>query len=204
MLIKTILNKVHKLKSFVYQDVKPGVYQGSEVFNVTVVPRKNSHAVCSGCLKPAPGYDSLAERRFEFVPLWGIRVFLLYTMRRVQCKTCGVKVEQVPWGDGKKELTKVYMQFLASWARKLSWKEVACTFNTSWEKVFHAVEYVVEWGKAHRSLDNIKAIGVDEVAYQIGHKYLTVVLRILVKMNGDSGKREHLRFPKHCPPLFLA
>ena len=160
MLIKTILNKVHKLKSFVYQDVKPGVYQGSEVFNVTVVPRKNSHAVCSGCLKPAPGYDSLAERRFEFVPLWGIRVFLLYTMRRVQCKTCGVKVEQVPWGDGKKELTKVYMQFLASWARKLSWKEVACTFNTSWEKVFHAVEYVVEWGKAHRSLDNIKAIGV--------------------------------------------
>ena len=178
MLIKTILNKVHKLKSFVYQDVKPGVYQGSEVFNVTVVPRRNSHAVCSGCLKPAPGYDSLAERRFEFVPLWGIRVFLLYTMRRVQCKTCGVKVEQVPWGDGKKELTKVYMQFLASWARKLSWKEVACTFNTSWEKVFHAVEYVVEWGKAHRSLDNIKAIGVDEVAYQIGHKYLTVVYQI--------------------------
>ena len=178
MLIKTILNKVHKLKSFVYQDVKPGVYQGSEVFNVTVVPRRNSHAVCSGCLKPAPGYDSLAERRFEFVPLWGIRVFLLYTMRRVQCKTCGVKVEQVPWGGGKKELTKVYMQFLASWARKLSWKEVACTFNTSWEKVFHAVEYVVEWGKAHRSLDNIKAIGVDEVAYQIGHKYLTVVYQI--------------------------
>ena len=178
MLIKTILNKVHKLKSFVYQDVKPDVYQGSEVFNVTVVPRKNSRALCSGCLEPAPGYDSLAERRFEFVPLWGIRVFLLYRMRRVQCKTCGVKVEQVPWADGKKELSKVYMQFLANWARKLSWKEVACTFNTSWEKVFHAVEYVVEWGKAHRSLDNIKAIGVDEVAYQIGHKYLTVVYQI--------------------------
>ena len=75
MLIKTIPNKVHKLKSFVYQDVKFGVHQGSEVFNVTVVPRKNSHALCSGCLKPASGYDSLAERRFEFVPLWGIRVF---------------------------------------------------------------------------------------------------------------------------------
>ncbi len=99
-------------------------------------------------------------------------------MRRVECKTCGVKVEQVPWADGKKELTKVYMQFLANWARKLSWKEVACIFNTSWEKVFHAVEYVVEWGKAHRPLDNIKAIGVDEVAYQTGHKYLTVVYQI--------------------------
>ncbi|WP_448216754.1 ISL3 family transposase [Endozoicomonas sp. 2B-B] len=178
MLIKTILNKVHKLKSFVYQDVKLGFYQGSEVFNVAVVPRKNSHAICSGCQKPAPGYDHLSERRFEFVPLWGIRVFLLYRMRRVECKTCGVKVEQVPWAEGKKELTKAYMQFLANWARKLSWKEVASTFNTSWEKVFHAVEYMVEWGKAHRSLDNIKAIGVDEVAYQVGHKYLTVVYQI--------------------------
>lgn len=161
MLIKTILNKVHKLKSFVYQDVKLGLYQGSEVFNVIVVPRKNGHAICSGFQQPAPGYDRLAERRFEFVPLWGIRVFLLYKMRKVECKTCGVKVEQVPWAEGKKELTKVYMQFLANWARKLSWKEVARTFNTSWEKVFHALEYVVEWGKKHRSLDNIKAI--DEV-----------------------------------------
>ncbi|WP_252177221.1 ISL3 family transposase [Endozoicomonas sp. 4G] len=178
MLIKTILNKVHKLKSFVYQDVQFGNYQGEDVFNVTVVPRKNSRALCSGCQKPAPGYDHLTERRFEFVPLWGIRVFLLYRMRRVECKTCGVKVEQVPWAEGKKELTKVYMQFLANWARKLSWKEVASTFNTSWEKVFHAVEYMVEWGKANRSLDHIKAIGVDEVSYQVGHKYLTVVYQI--------------------------
>lgn len=178
MLIKTILNKVHKLKSFVYQDVKLGFHQGSEVFDVTVVPRRNGHAICSGCRKPAPGYDRLAERRFEFVPLWGIRVFLIYRMRRVQCKTCGVKVEEVPWAGGKKELTKVYMQFLAGWARKLSWKEVAKTFNTSWEKVFHSVEYIVEWGKAHRVLDNIEAIGVDEVAYQLGHKYLTVVYQI--------------------------
>ena len=153
-------------------------YQGAEVFDVTVVPRQNSHALCSGCQKPAAGYDHLKERRFEFIPLWGIRVFLLYRMRRVNCKTCGVKVEQVPWAEGKKELTTAYMQFLAFWARKLSWKEVAFTFNTSWEKVFQAVEYVVEWGKAHRSMDNIKAIGVDEVAYQIGHKYLTVVYQI--------------------------
>ncbi|WP_422444007.1 transposase [Endozoicomonas sp. ALB091] len=68
-----------------------------------MAPRKNGHAICSGCQQPAPGYDRLAERRFEFVPLWGIRVFLLYKMRRVECKTCGVKVEQVPWAEGKKE-----------------------------------------------------------------------------------------------------
>ena len=70
---------------------------------VAVRPRKVSAAVCSRCHLPAPGYDQLAERRFEFIPLWGFLVFLLYTMRRVDCRRCGiVAVEEVPWGDGKR------------------------------------------------------------------------------------------------------
>jgi transposase len=51
---------------------------------------------------PGAGYDQLAERRFEFIPLWGFLVFLLYTMRRVDCRRCGVvAVEEVPWGEGQ-------------------------------------------------------------------------------------------------------
>src|SRR5205823_6276649 len=86
----------------------------------------------------------LVERRFEFIPLWGFLVFLLYTMRRVDCRRCGVvAVEEVPWGDGKRTLTRAYMLFLARWARRLSWKETAEAFRTSWDKVFDAVEHVV-------------------------------------------------------------
>jgi len=70
------------------------------------------------------------------------------------------------------------MQFLAHWGRKLSWREVARSFHTSWEKVFHAVEYVVTWGLKHRELSGIKAIGIDEVAWNKGHKYLTLVYQI--------------------------
>jgi transposase len=81
---------------------------------VAVRPRKGSAAVCSRCHLPAPGYDHLVERRFEFIPLWGFLVFLLYTMRRVDCRRCGVvAVEEVPWGDGKRTLTRGYMLFLA-------------------------------------------------------------------------------------------
>jgi transposase len=51
-------------------------------------------------------------------------------MRRVDCTACGgVKVEQVPWARGKQELTSTYQQFLAHWAKKLSWKEVAVSFR---------------------------------------------------------------------------
>ena len=87
----------------------------------------------SRCHLPAPGYDQLAERRFEFIPLWGFFVFLLYAMRRVDCRRCeAVVVEEVRWADAKRTLTKAYMLFLARWARRLSWKETAEAFRTSW------------------------------------------------------------------------
>ncbi|MCC7414241.1 MAG: hypothetical protein IT495_21675 [Gammaproteobacteria bacterium] len=44
----------------------------------------------------------------------------------------------MPWTEGKHTLCKAYMQFLAHWARTLSWKETAQSFHTSWEKVFQA------------------------------------------------------------------
>jgi transposase len=117
-------------------------------------------------------------RRFEFIPIWGYAVHLLYSMRRVQCRQCGVKVESVPWAMGKHSLTKAYMLYLAHWARKLSWKETALSFGTTWDKVCHAVEYVVQWGLEHRELGLIRAIGVDEIAFGRGHKYLTLVYQI--------------------------
>ena len=108
----------------------------------------------------------------------GSRVYFLYALRRVQCARCGVKVEAVPWGQGKQTLTRSYMQFLATWARRLSWQEVARFFHTSWEQVFHSVCWQVEWGLAHRDLSGIQALGIDETAWQRGHRYLTVVYQL--------------------------
>ena len=99
-------------------------------------------------------------------------------MRRVDCKQCGIVVEEVPWGSGKRSLTKVYMHFLGHWARKLSWKETAEAFRTSWDKVHDSVVYLVGFGLEHRVLGTIRAIGVDEVQYSKGHKYLTLVYQI--------------------------
>ena len=173
----TILNRCHRFRGFVYDRAR--FSPGHKSIEVSVRPRKGSAAVCSRCHQPAPGYDQLGERRFEFIPPWGFFVFLLYTMRRVDCRRCGaVVVEEVPWGDGKRTLTKVYMLFLARWARRLSWKATAEAFRTSWEKVFDAVEHVVAWGLEHRTLGQIDAIGVDEIQSAKGHKYLTLVYQI--------------------------
>src|SRR6202158_6026108 len=173
----TILNHCHRHRGFVYHHARFGPDKTS--IEVDVRPRQGSAARCSGCHQPAPGYDHLPVRRFEFIPVWGVVVFMLYRMRRVDCRQCGeVVVEEVPWGDGKHQLTRAYMLFLARWARKLSWQETAEAFHTSWDKVCDAVEYVVGWGLAHRTLASISAIGVDEIQYAKGHKYLTLVYQI--------------------------
>jgi transposase len=174
MRVKTVLNRVHPVKGFVYEKAR----LVDDEIEITVRPRRRSRPVCAGCGRRGPGYDTLPVRPFAFVPLWGLAVFLLYARRRVNCPRCGVTAELLPWADGKHHLTTAYAVFLARWARRLSWREVAGIFRTSWESVFRAVAWVVEYGLAHRDLSGITAIGVDEVQFQKGHRYLTVVYQI--------------------------
>lgn len=176
MLLTRLLNACHHFPGFVYAAVR--LIEATSTIEVDVRPRRRSKPRCSCCGKTAAGYDVLPMRRFEFIPIWGYAVQLLYCMRRVQCATCGVKVEQVPWAIGKHSLTRAYMLYLAHWARKLSWKETALSFRTSWDQVCQAVEYVVQWGLEHRQLGSLRAIGVDEIAYGRGHNYLTLVYQI--------------------------
>jgi transposase len=177
MLLKTILNRVQRHGSFVYEQVR-WIEQGEPALEVQVRARANGQAICSGCGRRGPGYDRLEERRFEFVPLWGIAVFLVYALRRVDCAWCGVTVEQVPWAEGKNHLTTTYQWFLARWAQRMSWQEVAVAFRTTWENVFRAVQMAVSWGLAHRDLSGIESMGVDEIQRRRGHQYLTLVYQI--------------------------
>lgn len=178
MLLQTILNHLQKHKSFVYGTARWIQHEQSDAIGVPVRARANGRPICSGCGQSGPGYDHLAERRYQFVPLWGLAVFLLYAPCRVQCRRCGIKVEQVPWAEGKHRLTTTYMWFLAAWAKRLSWHEVAKVFGTSWNSVYRSVTLAVLWGLANRVLDGIKAIGVDEIQWRKGHKYLTLVYQI--------------------------
>jgi transposase len=178
MRLATILHRLYPHKGFVYGQPRFFTEDGRPALAVPVRPRKGSRPVCSGCWRPGPGYDQLAERRFQFVPLWGLLVFFLYRMRRVQCPRCGVTVERVPWARGKEPYTAAFLWHLSYWAKLLAWQQVAAVFRVSWGTVFAAVERAVEWGLARRRLDGVEAIGVDEVQWQAGHEYLTLVYQI--------------------------
>jgi transposase len=175
MSIKTILNRCHAITHFVYGRAR---FVGKHI-HVELRPRKGSHGQCGKCGERGPTYDTARDPRlFEFVPLWAYQVFLVYRMRRVDCPTCGVTTEQVPWADGKNHCCNVYRLFLARWARRLSWTEVSRIFGTNWGVVYRSVQWVVEYGLAHRTLDGVLAVGIDEIAVWAGHKYLTLVYQI--------------------------
>lgn len=178
MHLQTILNRVERHKSFVYRQARFRTEGSNTILEVQIEARANGRPVCSGCGKRRPGYDRLPARSFQFVPLWNLAVFFVYALRRVDCPECGVKVEQVPWSSGKGQLTTTYQWFLARWARRLSWQQVADVFGTSWNTVYRAVTQAVVWGLVHRSLEGIRAIGVDEIQWRKGHKYLTLVYQI--------------------------
>ena len=186
-----MLNRVHPVKGFVYEKeeaVEDDSAPNGIRLEVQLRARRGSRGICSCCGKPGAAYDRLPERRFDFVPLWGIAVVLVYALRRIDCRGCGVKVERVPWTapGSKSPVTTALAVFLAGWARLLSWRQVSVMFQVSWEAVYRSVEQVVAYGLKQRDLSGIGAIGVDEVAYAKGHKYLTLVYQL------DSGCRRLL------------
>ena len=175
MQLKTILNRIEKQKGFVYSEAR--MTKAGEI-EFALQPRRGSKPICGSCGKKGATYDHTSLRRFEFVPLWGIAVFFVYRMRRVDCRACGVTTERIPWSCGNHQQTFSYRLFLATWAKRLSWKETASIFGTSWDSVFRAIQWVVHWGIIHRDLTGIESIGIDEIQYRRGHKYLTLVYQL--------------------------
>jgi len=186
MQLKTILNSVTDYKSFVFGKIWTERETPDQQYVVVEInPRKNSKGICPECDKPCPTYDTAPEHRWwEFVPLWAIPVYFVYRMRRVDCPEHGVVTEKVPWSDGKHTQTVEQRQFLANWARRLSWSEVAECFGTTFGKVYRAVRWIVDWGLKHRDLEGVESLGVDEIQIHKGQNYATLVYQL-----DDENKR---------------
>jgi transposase len=159
MLLTTILNHCQRFAGFVME--KASLCRKTNSIDVAVRARANSKPICSSCDKPGSTYDHLAARRFQHVPIYNMKVTFVYRMRRVDCKSCGVTVETVPWGSGKRRMTNTFMLFLGHWAKLLSWKQTAKCFGVCPDTVFMAVEWVVQWGLKHRRARI--SLGMEEV-----------------------------------------
>jgi len=140
-----------------------------------LLPKKGFRPRCATCAKKMPGYDTLSERRWRHVPVWGIPVTLLYRPRRGRCSKCGVTVEEMPWNSGKSRLTLPLIIVLATYAKILSFEEVARLCSVHWNTVRSAVASAVTYGLENRDTTDVIAIGTDEISRRKGHTYVTMV-----------------------------
>lgn len=179
--VKTLLNLIQRFVGFVYHDIRLVERGQQPCIEARIEPHAGISAKCSICLLPRPSYDRLAERRWKFVAPWAVATDFLYAPRRVDCPKDGKVVEHIPWSQGKSPVSKPMMVFLATWARRLSWRDTSRIFRTSWEAVYRSVEWFVEWGLEHRELVDVQSIGIDEIHWGKGKRssnFLTLIYQI--------------------------
>ena len=179
MLLKTLLNKIEKYSSFVYKKDHFDIINFQEILIIEINSRVGSRGRCPECNRRCPTYDtSRKPRLFSYVPIWGFPVYFSYKPRRISCYEHDILTEYIPWSDGKEQMTNTYKIFLGSWAKRLSWAEVAQVFHASWDTVFKSVKWLVDQGLINRPLEKIESLGIDELQVFNGHNYMTLVYQI--------------------------
>ena len=150
----------------------------AEAIVASVRPRRATKRRCGRCGARAAGYDrGDGRRRWRALDLGPIRCYLEAEAVRVRCPEHGVVAAQVPWAaHGARHTTgfEVLVAWLVVRMNKTAVKEL---LRVSWETVGAIVDRVVARDRARVDpFDQLVRIGIDEISYKKGHRYLMVVV----------------------------
>lgn len=115
-------------------------------------------------------------RRWRHLDVAGTQLWLRAEIRRIDCPDCGVRTERVPWARPNSRFTSDFEDLVAWLAQRSAKSTVAELMRCSWESVDRIVTSVVAEHLDDSRLDGLVHLGVDEIAYRNGHRYLTVVV----------------------------
>lgn len=131
---------------------------------------------CGCCGRRAPGYDQRPARLWRHLGLGACLVFLCYAPRRVNCRRCGVRVEQVPWARTGSTFTTAFEETTAYLAQTMDKTAVTRLMGINWRTVGRIVDRVVADNLGRERFEDVRCIGIDEFSYRKHHRYLTVVV----------------------------
>ena len=155
-----------------------------DVLVARVRPTGSMRNRCGQCLRRCPGYDpGEGRRRWRTLDAGTIRVELEADAPRVTCKTHGVTVAAVPWARHQAGHTHLFDAHVAWLATQTSKTAICELMRIAWRTVGAIITRVWEdTTKVHDQFAGLTRIGIDEISYKRGHKYLTVVV------DHDSGR----------------
>jgi transposase len=169
MRLKTVFTKLLALQGARVIDAK---FDGERL--VVSVERCGRLHRCPVCGSRGPGYDH-RQREWRHLSLGKWAVFISAEIYRVSCPKHGVLQEAVPWAGPGAEFTLDFEELVAWLAREMNKTAVARYAHIAWETVGSIVKRIVARKLDPNRLNDLYVIGLDEVSYRKGHKYLTVV-----------------------------
>jgi transposase len=150
-----------------------------ESVGVSVRARRGARRRCPRCRRRCPGFDRGAgRRRWRALDVGVLRTFVEADAPRVSCPVHGVIVAAVPWARHDSGHTRAFDDMAAWLVRFTSKSAVGELLRIAWRTVGAIVTRVVADADAAAGdrLAGVRRIGIDEVSYRRGHKYLTVVI----------------------------
>ena len=150
-----------------------------------VRPRREERKRCSRCRRRCPGYDDGdGERRWRAHDVGLMTAYVeSKAPPRVKCPEHGVVVANVPWARHASRFTSRFEETVAWLSVRTDKTTVSSLLRVAWRTVGAIVSRVSEEARGRCDpMEGVTRIGIDEVSYRKGHRYLTVVV------DHDSGR----------------
>jgi transposase len=143
---------------------------------VTVRLRRRRR-VCSACGQTGRGLEIHDRRvkRWRHLDVGASRCLIECELRRLRCRDCGVRLEPVPWARPGAAHTRDFEDVVAWLAQQMARTPICGLLRIGWDTVGRIVARVTADHLDERRLEGLVAIGVDEISYRRGQRYLTSV-----------------------------
>jgi transposase len=173
MRVTTALNRLLRLPGASVIDVS----FSAEGVIVTVRLRRQRR-ICSGCGQTGSQLQIHGRRvkRWRHLDLGASRCMIECELRRLRCPSCGIGLEPVPWARPGAAHTRDFEDVVAWLAQQMAKTPIAGLLRIAWDTVGRIVERVVSEHLDENRLAGLVAVGVDEISYRRGQRYLTSVV----------------------------
>ena len=152
--------------------------EDAQVLVAQVRPAARQRGRCGLCRRRCPGYDAgPGRRRWRALDLGTVRAVLEAETPRVRCRIHGVVVAAVPWARHDAGHTYAFDDQVAWLATRSSKSTVTELMRIAWRTVGSIITRV--WDDVEADTDRfagLRRIGIDEISYKKGHKYLMIVV----------------------------
>lgn len=178
MRVATLFKRLLRLGGVRVVGVELEDEDGIERVLVTVGLRGRRALRCSGCTQRVRVAYDTRPMSWRHLDLGRVRCVIRAEVRRVQCPGCGVRVEAVPWARAGSRFTRAFEDTAVYLVKHAPKSTIAALMRVDWHTVGRMIERVVAEHAATREgdgLDGLTRIGIDEVAYRKGHRYLMCV-----------------------------